>query len=159
MKTLIVKSGLFLLLLCGLMACRQGKDHSAKKNMDKTNPVIYFEIPVNDLERAERFYKKVFGFSFERENIDGYEMSFFPFDEKQGGASGALVKGDVYKPTLNGAILYFKTDNIEETLQKVVAQNGKILYPKTMNEKHGFILAEFQDSEGNRIAVQQILKK
>lgn len=127
--------------------------------MAKTNPVIYFEIPVNDLNRAESFYKNVFGFNFEREAIDDYEMTFFPFEDTESGISGALAKGDIYKPTKEGVIIYFRTDNIDITLQKVKEQNGIILYPKTVNEKYGFIVAEFEDSEGNRIAVQQLIEE
>ncbi|KLT70918.1 VOC family protein [Flavobacterium sp. ABG] len=127
--------------------------------MTKTNPVIYFEIPVNDLNRAENFYRNVFGFSFEREIIDHYEMTLFPFEDTRSGISGALAKGDVYKPSKEGVIIYFRTANIDQTLQKVLAQNGTILYPKTINENYGFIVAEFQDSEGNRIAIQEIIEK
>jgi predicted enzyme related to lactoylglutathione lyase len=127
--------------------------------MAKTNPVIYFEIPVNDLNRAENFYRNVFGFSFEREIIDHYEMTLFPFEDTRSGISGALAKGDVYKPSKEGVIIYFRTANIDQTLQKVLAQNGTILYPKTINENYGFIVAEFQDSEGNRIAIQEIIEK
>ena len=126
--------------------------------MSKSNPVIYFEIPVNDLNRAENFYSNVFSFQFEKEIIDNYEMVLFPFYDNENGISGALAKGDVYKPTKNGIIIYFKTDNIDETLKKVVEQNGEILYPKTKNEKYGFFVAEFEDSEGNRIAIQQIIE-
>lgn len=127
--------------------------------MAKTNPVIYFEIPVNDLNRAENFYRNVFGFSFEREIIDHYEMTLFPFEDTRSGISGALAKGDAYKPSKEGVIIYFRTANIDQTLQKVLAQNGTILYPKTINENYGFIVAEFQDSEGNRIAIQEIIEK
>lgn len=125
----------------------------------KTNPVIYFEIPVNDLERATNFYKKTFNFTFEQEVIDDYEMSFFPFYDEATGITGALAKGDVYIPTKNGVILYFSTADIDETLRNVLNLGGNILYPKTFNEKYGFYVAEFEDSEGNRIAVQQLLKK
>ncbi|AQX85801.1 VOC family protein [Elizabethkingia bruuniana] len=111
--------------------------------MSKTNPVVYFEIPVNDLQRAVKFYSAIFNFTFEKEIMDGYEMAFFPFTESKSGVTGALVKGDVYKPTKNGVILYFKTDNIENTLKKVLENSGSILYPKTLNEKFGFAVAEF----------------
>lgn len=127
--------------------------------MNGTNPVMYFEIPVNDLDRAEKFYKKVFDFSFERETIDDYEMTLFPFSDTQSGITGALAKGDVYKPSKNGVIIYFRTDNIDKALQNVVEQGGAILYPKTLNEKYGIAVAEFEDSEGNRIALQEIVKK
>ncbi|MCP1250918.1 MULTISPECIES: VOC family protein [Elizabethkingia] len=125
--------------------------------MSKTNPVIYFEIPVNDLQRAVKFYSAIFNFTFEKEIMDGYEMAFFPFEETKSGVTGALVKGDVYKPTKDGVILYFKTDSIENTLKKVLEYGGSILYPKILNEKFGFAVAEFEDSEGNRIALHQDL--
>lgn len=86
-------------------------------------------------------------------------MTFFPFEDTESGISGALAKGDIYKPTKEGVIIYFRTDNIDITLQKVKEQNGIILYPKTVNEKYGFIVAEFEDSEGNRIAVQQLIEE
>ncbi|CAM3428745.1 VOC family protein [Elizabethkingia occulta] len=125
--------------------------------MSKTNPIIYFEIPVNDLQRAEKFYSAIFDFTFEKEIMDNYEMAFFPFEETKSGITGALVKGDVYKPTQNGVILYFKTEDIEKTLKKVQEHAGRVLYPKTLNEKYGFAVAEFEDSEGNRIALHQDL--
>ncbi|MCL1663233.1 VOC family protein [Elizabethkingia ursingii] len=125
--------------------------------MSKTNPAIYFEIPVNDLQRAEKFYSAIFDFTFEKEIMDNYEMAFFPFEETKSGITGALVKGDVYKPTQNGVILYFKTEDIENTLKKVQEHAGRVLYPKTLNEKYGFAVAEFEDSEGNRIALHQDL--
>lgn len=123
--------------------------------MSTTNPVIYFEIPVNDLRRGEHFYANVFGFAFEKEIIDNYEMALFPFSESRSGISGALAKGDVYIPTKNGVILYFKTDNIDDTLQKVIEYGGHVLYPKTKNNQYNFFVAEFEDSEGNRIALHQ----
>lgn len=125
--------------------------------MNSSNPVVYFEIPVTDLERAESFYSTVFNFSFEKEIIDHYEMALFPFEEKNSGITGALAKGDVYKPTKNGVIIYFKTENIDATLEKVLQHDGKILYPKRIDEKYGFAVAEFEDSEGNRIALHQTI--
>lgn len=122
-----------------------------------TNPVVYFEIPVTDLKRAEKFYAHVFNFTFESEVIDHYEMALFPFKNENSGITGALAKGDVYKPTKNGVIIYFRTDNIEASLEAVLNKGGKILYPKTINEKHGFAVAEFEDSEGNRIALHETM--
>ena len=139
-----------------LISCNQQNN---ERKMSGNNPVVYFEIPVTDIERAEKFYTNVFNFKFEKEIIDNYEMSLFPFEETKSGISGALAKGDVYKPTKEGVIIYFKTENIDSTLEKVLESKGKILYPKTVNEKHGFAVAEFEDSEGNRIALHETIKK
>lgn len=133
--------------------CASKKD----KTKMKINSVVYFEIPVNNIERAITFYKNVFGFYFEYTNIDHNEMALFPFSEKTGGISGALAKGEIYKPTNDGVLIYFGTDNIDETLKRAVDNGARILYPKT-NNGIGFV-AEFEDSEGNRIALYQSIKQ
>ncbi|WP_025666757.1 VOC family protein [Aquimarina megaterium] len=120
----------------------------------KCNPVVYFEIPVTDIDRAIQFYKSVFNFTFEREIIDKNEMALFPFEEENTGISGALAKGEIYKPTHNGVVIYFNTENIDKTLKIAIESGGQMLYPKTSNGDLGFV-AEFEDSEGNRIALHQ----
>jgi predicted enzyme related to lactoylglutathione lyase len=118
------------------------------------NPVVYFEIPVENVERAMNFYKAVFSFEFQEESIDGNQMALFPFDDKKKGISGALAKGDIYKPSISGVLIYFQTTDIKQILASVVENGGKVLYPKTSNGELGAV-AEFQDCEGNRIALYQ----
>lgn len=147
-----------LLVSCGENAQKKVKQTDVKQTVqgNTSNPVVYFEIPVTDIDRAVRFYTAVFHFTFAKEIIDNYEMALFPFIEEHSGISGALAKGDIYKPTKDGVVLYFKTEHIEETLQRVIAHGGRILYPKKDNGL-GFV-AEFEDSEGNRIALYQSKK-
>lgn len=121
--------------------------------LTKSNPVVYFEIPVNDIDRAIKFYTFVFNFEFDKEIIDKNEMALFPFAEENSGISGALAKGEIYKPTKDGVVIYFKTENIDETLTLATSNGGQMLYPKTDNGI-GFV-AEFEDTEGNRIALYQ----
>jgi len=121
------------------------------------NPVGYFEIPVSDMERAVKFYNAVFGFDFSIEIIDNLEMALFPFVEENHGITGALAKGEVYKPSREGAVVYFNTEKIELILEKVNENGGKTLYPKTSVGVYGFV-AEFEDSEGNRIALSEKLQ-
>jgi uncharacterized protein len=116
------------------------------------NPIVYVEIPVTDLERASRFYEEVFQFSLESTMVDGYSMALFPASPGSSGASGALVKGDVYVPSKSGPIVYFGTENIDRTLERVRKAGGKILYPEKRLDGIGSV-AEFEDSEGNRIAL------
>lgn len=116
-----------------------------------SNPAVYFEIPVLEMKRAVQFYQGVFHCALETTIIDGNEMALFPSIGGSSGITGALAKGDVYKPTLDGIVIYFSTSNINETLDLVQSFGGSVLYPKTDNGI-GFV-AEFQDSEGNRIAL------
>ncbi|MFM7486529.1 MAG: hypothetical protein ACKO13_06365 [Cytophagales bacterium] len=54
-------------------------------------------------------------------------------------------------------VIYFKTESIDKTLKLATENGGQILYPKTSNGNFGFV-AEFEDSEGNRIALFQSVK-
>lgn len=121
---------------------------------NKPNPISYVEIPVTNLDRASTFYTKVFGFSFARERIDGYDMALLPFTGGASGASGALAKGDVYVPTLNGAIVYFAVEDIQATLDRALSAGGSILLQRKDIGDNGFV-AELRDSEGNRIGLSQ----
>ncbi|MFZ4863362.1 VOC family protein [Sphingobacterium sp. Mn56C] len=123
----------------------------------KANPVVYFEIPVNDINRAIRFYNTVFGFAFEKEQIDGNAMAHFPFEDSIRGISGSLAKGDSYIPSTRGVLLYFYTASIEETVKKAIENGAALVYPITENKDLGFAIAEIQDSEGNRIGLHQKL--
>jgi predicted enzyme related to lactoylglutathione lyase len=125
-----------------------------KKHM---NPAVYFEIPVSDLDRAIRFYSEVFGYTFERQNIHGNEMAMFPFSQNGGGITGALAKGEIYVPTKSGIVIYFQTESIDETIKRAVANGAEVLFPKTSAGDFGFV-AEFSDSEGNRIALNELPK-
>lgn len=142
--------------------CKNDGHHNKSLNQKKGekayNPVVYFEIPVKDMDRAIKFYSAVFSFKFEKDIIDHNEMALFPFSDEYKGVSGALAKGEIYKPTQNGVVIYFRTSDIDKTLELVVASGGKIMYPKTSNGDLGFV-AEFEDSEGNRIALHQSISK
>lgn len=126
---------------------------SCTEQSKKTNPVVYFEIPVVDMDRAIRFYTNVFNFTFDTTIIDNNAMALFPFTEKETGISGALAKGEIYQPTKNGVLIYFNTGNIDKTLTLAITNGAKILYPKTDNGVG--LVAEFEDTEGNRIALYQ----
>ena len=155
----IILWGLFIQILS---SCSEHKNKSTQQvNKDiiqkKSNPVVYFEIPVIDIDRATKFYSTVFNFKFDTTIIDNNKMALFPFTEEKSGISGALAKGEIYKPTKDGVLLYFNTVNIDETLRLANANGGQILYPKTDNGIG--LVAEFEDTEGNRIALYQSKEK
>ncbi len=151
--TVVIGLSIHLLLSCSDHSQSTEMKTEEKTPTTKSNPVVYFEIPVNDMDRAIAFYKAVFQFDFDKERIDNNEMALFPFEDNSSGISGALAKGEIYKPTTEGVLIYFKTDNIDETLKLATQHGGQILYPKTDNGIG--LVAEFQDPEGNRVALYQ----
>ena len=116
------------------------------------NPVVHFEIPVKDFERAISFYEAIFDYELKRIEVDGNQMAFFPADENANGISGALAHGESYLPGKQGARIYFGVTNINDTLTKAVSLGGEVVYPKTSIGDLGWV-AEFEDSEGNCIAL------
>lgn len=162
--TRMSRSSYFIAVILGfvllqlLIACSDNAGSNVQEKDQNTmekeaNPVVYFEIPVTDMDRAMSFYKAVFRLDFKKEVIDHNEMALFPFSDSSFGISGALAKGEIYKPTKDGVVIYFQTTDIDATLQRAVANGGQLLYPKTDNGVG--LVAEFEDSEGNRIALFQ----
>ena len=75
------------------------------------NAVNWFEIPVNDLTRAKKFYSDVFGVEFGDMVMGPAEMAMWPFDPGQPNASGALVKAEGYVPSTEGSMVYLACED------------------------------------------------
>lgn len=144
---------LVVLLVClAIPGCRPVSNSNPAPTM--INPVNYFEIPVTDLSRAIKFYEAVFECRLETRTVDGNQMAVFPGSLDQPGISGALACGTSYKPSIDGTRIYFASSNIRAVLERVLKNGGRIEYPVTEIGELGSV-AEFIDSEGNRIALHQ----
>lgn len=121
----------------------------------KNNPVGWFEIPTNDINRAKTFYEQVFGTELTLNEMGPAKMAMFPMEKDATGATGALIKSEGYTPSHSGTIVYFPVDDIEGTLKKIQGKGGKTLLPKTSIGEHGFY-AQFEDTEGNRVALHSM---
>ena len=117
-----------------------------------THVVNWFEIPVKVLDRAIRFYEKVFDVKLSTEEVAGLKMAMFPFKQGAPGAAGSLVQGASYEPSHAGSVVYFTVEDIPETLRRITANGGRTLMPKTGIGEYGSI-AQFEDPEGNRLAL------
>ncbi len=116
----------------------------------KTNIANWFEIPVKDLDRAGKFYEKVFDVKL---TLEGH-AAFFPYTKEGPGAAGSLTQFGSYEPSHSGTLVYFGVDDINETLRRVNANKGKTLLPKTRIGISGFgFIAHFEDCEGNRVGL------
>ena len=121
----------------------------------KTHIANWFEIPVKDLDRAIKFYEKVFDVKLAREDMGGMKMAMFPFTQDTPGAAGSLIKGESYEPSHAGTVVYFSVEDLPDTLRRINANGGKTLMPKTAIGQYGFI-AQYEDTEGNRLALHSM---
>lgn len=122
----------------------------------KANPVIWFEIYVQDMARAKRFYEAVLGQVLEKLSApDGeLEMWAFPMDQTSVGAGGALVKM-AGVPSGGSTLVYFACADCAVEEGRVIAAGGKIDRPKMAIGQYGFITLA-QDTEGNMFGLHSM---
>jgi predicted enzyme related to lactoylglutathione lyase len=120
----------------------------------ESNMIGWFEIPVKDMNRAKIFYEEVFDISIAIHDLDGFVMGWFPTHPDKSGATGSLVKHEMYTPSdTHGVLIYFTCKDVAVELGRVVTAGGSILQQKTqIGGGHGF-MALIKDSEDNRIAL------
>lgn len=117
------------------------------------NMVAWFEIPVNNMDRAKKFYETVFKLDINVVDFGGLKMGWFPSKGEAYGATGTLIKQESYVPSQEGTLVYFHSEDVTTELNRVEAAGGTIYKPKThISPEHGF-MGVFIDSEGNRIAL------
>lgn len=125
----------------------------------KSNSVGWFEIYVNDMEKAKKFYETVFKVELTEmpmpEGSDEMIMAAFPMDMDASGAMGALVKMDGYGPASVGTIVYFNCDNCADEEGRVEAAGGTVIKSKHSIGEYGF-MALFKDCEGNVIGLHSM---
>ncbi len=120
-----------------------------------SNPVNWFEIPVNDLQRAKGFYEYVFGVTLSVQDLGELKMAWFPMVQGLTGSAGTLVKAESYVPSHAGTMVYFAVDDIDAALKRVAEKGGKSLRAKMSIGQYGFV-GHFEDSEGNRVALHSM---
>ena len=119
------------------------------------NAVGWFEIYVDDLERATQFYEAVFQVKLDPLDkpeaiMEGMQMHMFPADMEQYGSSGAIVKMNDMPAGGNSTVVYFVCDDCAVESGRVEENGGQLLQPKFSIGRHGFI-ATAMDTEGNMI--------
>lgn len=119
------------------------------------NAVGWFEIYVDDIDRAVRFYESVFQVKLDAlENpekiMPGLQMQMFPGDMDKYGATGAICKMEGVKAGGNSTLVYFSCEDCAVESARVDEFGGKLVQEKFSIGEHGWI-AIASDSEGNMI--------
>lgn len=121
----------------------------------ESNPVIWFELYVQDMARATKFYQSVFGFALTRIESTGMELLGFPMEQNKVGAGGALVKSEGVPSGGGGTVIYFKCDDCAVEAKKTAANGGSIHKDKFSIGQYGWI-ALVVDTEGNMIGLHSM---
>lgn len=125
------------------------------------NPVGWFEIYVNNIEDAKKFYQTVFQTELtplSNPGIDatpGLEMWSFSQDFESYGASGAICKMPGISAGGTGSLVYFSCEDCAIEEARVKDAGGTILKPKLPIGEYGFI-SICKDPDGNWIGLHSM---
>tara|TARA_R110002096_G_scaffold406694_1_gene605018 strand:+ start:56 stop:430 length:375 start_codon:yes stop_codon:yes gene_type:complete len=118
------------------------------------NALKWFEIPVNDMDRAKSFYENILGISMQLLSInENLNMALFPAEA--GSIGGALCQNQqFYKPGFHGPVVYLNADpDLQKVLDRLEKTKGKIIQGKTQVSEEVGYMAIIEDSEGNRVGL------
>lgn len=121
----------------------------------KSNPVGWFEIYVQDIDRARKFYESVFQLTLQKLNSPGMEVWGFPMEMDRWGAGGALVKMEGVPSGGNSTLVYFSCEDCAIEESRVVPSGGRIQRSKWSIGEYGFISLVF-DTEGNMFGLHSM---
>lgn len=128
--------------------------------MQLENAINWFEIPVNDFNRAKKFYETIFNYEMPEAKLKEARMGFFLYDFKSGKIGGAIVDNkSLYTAYDNGTLVYLNCQpDLQIILKRVEEAGGKILQQKMIiseDQNLGY-WALIKDSEGNRVALHSM---
>lgn len=126
--------------------------------MMKHNCIVWFEIYVDDMDRATKFYESVFNMRLDNlpnPTDDDMSMKTFPGNMEAYGANGALVKMNGMKAGANSTVVYFGSKDCTTEEQRIEKAGGKIHNPKMSIGEHGFV-SMFVDTEGNMLGLHSL---
>jgi predicted enzyme related to lactoylglutathione lyase len=115
--------------------------------------LTWCEIPVQDMDRAQRFYETLLGRPLRRQQLGPQLRAVFQHADDRIG--GALLQGPgAPVPSTSGMVAYL---NASPSLDRMLARAGelgaKVLLPKVkLPDDIGWI-AHIADSEGNRVGL------
>lgn len=113
--------------------------------------IVWYEVPVRDLDRAIRFYEAVLGVPVKKESYPGMTIGLLPGEGAE--PAGCLYIAEDNQPSASGPLLYFNCEGRLEAAEAAVeSHDGKVLKPRHSIGPWGSRCIVL-DSEGNRIAL------
>lgn len=127
------------------------------------NPVVWFEIYVQDIQRAKVFYEAVFQGKLERLPAPTpapaagpeLEMWAFPMSQEGYGAGGVLAKMEGGPSGGNTTLVYFKCEDCAVEAARAAEHGGRLVKGKMPIGKYGF-MALVSDPEGNMVGLHSM---
>ena len=115
----------------------------------------WIEIPVSNMKRAVSFYGELLGLELNEMKLGPNDYALFTVKDRFN--TGALVKGEGYIPSKEGAAVYLNGGkDLSKVLARVARAGGKVLLEKTFLSKEAGYIGHFQDTEGNKAGLHSM---
>lgn len=121
------------------------------------NPIRWFEIYVQDIERAKKFYSDVLGVEFTPLTPPDGELQMwgFPSNGEAHGSSGSLVQVAGVDSGNNSTLVYFASEDCAQEQQRIEGAGGEVIRGKYAIGDYGFCVLAY-DTEGNRFGIHSM---
>ncbi len=119
------------------------------------NPVGWFEIYVQNMERAKAFYETTFQVSLQHLDSPDVELWAFPMQPEKPGCAGALAQMERKSSGGGGTIIYFSCADCSVEAARAEKNGGRVERPKFSIGQYGFI-SFITDTEGNMIGLHSM---
>jgi predicted enzyme related to lactoylglutathione lyase len=119
------------------------------------NPVGWFEIYVQEMDRARAFYERTLDVTLQELPSATVKMLAFPMQPDLPGACGALVQYEGKDSGAGGTLIYFSCEDCAVEASRAVANGGQIVKEKFSIGPYGFIALVF-DTEKNMIGLHSM---
>ena len=127
--------------------------------MDK---VVHFEVPADNVERAQKFFGDVFGWEIHKAPLDTSDYYFVhtvETDDKGMPKESGAINGGMMKrqSPSESVVIVLSVASLQRSLDKVEEAGGKVVTPEMKVGDMG-LYARVTDTEGNVIGLWQNLK-
>lgn len=121
----------------------------------QSNPICWFEIYVQEMDRAKAFYEAVFQRQLTKLDTSEIEIWAFPMAIDKCGTGGALVKMEGCPSGGNSTLVYFQCEDCAVEGGRVTKAGGRIHREKISIGQYGFIVLAY-DTEGNMFGLHSM---
>ena len=127
-----------------------------ERELQMPNAINWFEIPVADMDRAQRFYEVTLARSLRRERFGDQDLAVFPYEDPSAG--GCLqVSPRAGAANGHGVRIYLDCEpSVDAALSRARTAGGSVVVQKTALPPGMGYFAHVRDTEGNVVGLHAL---
>jgi hypothetical protein len=135
----------------------RGRSTDHEEAVAMSAKVVHFEIPADDVARAQEFYRSAFDWTLNfMPELDYTSVTTTPTNDQGMPDEPGAINGGMFQrqKSLSTPIITIAVEDIDQALKTIGSLGGSTVSPKEPVADMGFA-AYFKDSEGNVLGLWQ----